>query len=145
MPFVTGLLYSKGIKIGRFALKLKGGLGVKNIITGITWGLSIVGAAGIACKSVRSLVIIFLYFGIKLFVNSTIYDFSDIKGDIQAGIKTLPTYYGEVVTKKILFWLHMFSHISMYIAWTIGDVTYQPLVLIYSFICGFVVLGTIQR
>ena len=39
LPLLTGFLYSKGIKIGKFSLKLKGGLGVKNIVVGITWGI----------------------------------------------------------------------------------------------------------
>lgn len=136
LPFITGLLYSKGIKIGKFALKLKGGLGIKNLITGITWGLSVVGVAGLACKSLLSLVIMFLYFGTKLFVNSTIYDFGDIKGDIQAGIKTLPVCCGELLTKKILFGLHIISHALLYIAITIGIIAFKPLIILYSFLSG---------
>lgn len=46
LPLITGFLYSKGIKIGKFALKLKGGLGVKNFVVGLTWGTFISGLAG---------------------------------------------------------------------------------------------------
>ena len=46
VPLITGYLYSKGIKIGKFALKLKGGLGMKNIVVGLTWGIFIAGLAG---------------------------------------------------------------------------------------------------
>lgn len=88
LPFVTGYLYSKGIKIGKYSFKLKGGLGVKNLVTGITWGLSIVGVSGY--NALLPAVIVFMFFCIKLFINSTVYDFKDITGDMVAGIKTLP-------------------------------------------------------
>lgn len=45
LPLVAGFLYSKGIKIGRYTLKLKGGLGIKNVVVGITWGIFILGSA----------------------------------------------------------------------------------------------------
>ncbi len=51
ITFVTGYLYSKGIKIGKFALKLKGGLWVKNIVVGLTWVFFIAGLAGSGCRN----------------------------------------------------------------------------------------------
>ncbi|MGB9926979.1 MAG: UbiA family prenyltransferase, partial [Methanosarcina sp.] len=90
IPFITGYLYSKGIKIGKFTLKLKGGLGIKNFVVGFTWGTFIAGLAGSNCRNPIPILLIFIFFGIKLFVSSAIYDFKDIKGDSLAGIKTLP-------------------------------------------------------
>lgn len=138
LPFVTGYLYSRGIHLGSHSLKLKGGLGVKNIITGLTWGLSIVGVAGYACKSIFSEILIFLFYGIKLFINSTIYDFADIKGDILAGIKTLPVSLGEQKTRILLFTLLLVSHITVAIALIKGVIGFEPLLILYSFICGLV-------
>ncbi len=138
LPFVTGYLYSKGINLGSYSLKLKGGLGVKNIITGLTWGLSIVGVAGCACKSIFSTTLIFLFYSIKLFINSTIYDFADIKGDIIAGIKTLPVSLGEQKTRILLFGLLLISHIIVVIALLKGVIGFEPLIILYSFICGLV-------
>ena len=63
LPLVTGFLYSKGIKIGKFALKLKGGLGVKNFVVGLTWGAFISGLAGSTC---RSMDYAFLWFVFRL-------------------------------------------------------------------------------
>jgi 4-hydroxybenzoate polyprenyltransferase len=138
LPFITGFLYSKGIKIGRFALKLKGGLGVKNFVVGLTWGAFISGLAGNTCKSIIPIVLVFTFFGLKLFVNSIIYDFKDVKGDIYAGIKTLPVCFGAHNTRNILLKLHLLSHLMLSIAIINGVLAFEPLIILYSFICGLI-------
>lgn len=138
LPFFIGYLYSKGLKIGKHSLKLKGGLGVKNLVTGITWGLSIVGVAGHYCKTLLPVVIVFMYFCTKLFINSTIYDFKDIKGDMIAGIKTLPVSLGDKTTRDVLLLLHIVSHVILSITILIGVLGFEPIILIYSFINGLV-------
>lgn len=136
IPFVTGYLYSKGLKIGNFSLKLKGGLGVKNFIVGLTWGVFITGLAGCNCGDMIPLILVFTFFGVKLFVNSAIYDFKDIKGDTLAGIKTLPVSLGERNTRNLLTGMHMFSHMILGIASINGIIAFEPLIILYSFICG---------
>lgn len=138
LPFIIGFLYSKGIKIGTFVLKLKGGLGVKNFIVGLTWGAFISGLAGSTCKSMLPIVLVFTFFGIKLFINSTIYDFKDIKGDTLAGIKTLPVSLGARNTRNFLIGLHLLSHLILGIALINGVLNFEPLTVLYSFICGLV-------
>ncbi|NLN44809.1 MAG: UbiA family prenyltransferase [Methanosarcina sp.] len=136
LPLITGFLYSKGIKIGKFTLKLKGGLGVKNFVVGLTWGVSISGLAGSTCKSILPMVIVFIFFGVKLFINSAIYDFKDIKGDTLAGIKTLPVSLGVRNTRNFLLGLHLLSHLILGIALINGVLAPEPLIVLYSFICG---------
>jgi len=138
LPFITGFLYSKGIKIGRFALKLKGGLGVKNFVVGLTWGAFISGLAGSTCKSIVSIILVFTFFGVKLFVNSTIYDFKDVKGDTRAGIKTLPVSLGAQNTRNFLLGLHLLSHLILGIALINGVLAFEPVIILYSFICGLI-------
>lgn len=138
LPFITGFLYSKGIKIGRFALKLKGGLGVKNFVVGLTWGAFISGLAGSTCKSIVSIILVFTFFGVKLFVNSTIYDFKDVKGDTRAGIKTLPVSLGAQNTRNFLMGLHLLSHLILGIALINGVLAFEPVIILYSFICGLI-------
>lgn len=138
LPLITGFLYSKGIKIGKFALKLKGGLGVKNFVVGLTWGAFISGLAGSTCKSIFPIVLVFTFFGVKLFVNSTIYDFKDIKGDTLAGIKTLPVSLGARNTRNFLLGLHLLSHLILGIALINGVLAFEPLIIFYSFICGLI-------
>jgi 4-hydroxybenzoate polyprenyltransferase len=137
IPFVTGYLYSKGLKIGKFSLKLKGGLGVKNLVVGLTWGAFIAGLAGSNCGDLVPIVLVFTFFGVKLFVNSAIYDFKDIKGDTLAGIKTLPVSLGIRNTRYLLAGMHLLSHMILGIALVQGIID-EPLVILYSFICGLV-------
>jgi 4-hydroxybenzoate polyprenyltransferase len=102
LPFIIGFLYSKGLRIGSYNLKLKGSLGGKNIIVGLTWGGTIALIVGQWCSSLQTVSIIFFFFGVKLFINSCVNDFKDIQGDIIAGVRTLPAYLGEQLTKKVL-------------------------------------------
>ena len=134
IPFVTGYLYSKGIKIGKFAVKLKGRAGVKNLVVGLTWGASIAGLAGKSCGSIVPVVLLFVFFGVKLFVNSTIYDFKDIKGDTLAGIETLPVSLGEKNTRNLLTGMHLCSHLIIGIALIYGLLAFEPLIILTSFI-----------
>lgn len=136
IPFVICYLYSKGIKIGESAFKLKGGFGVKNLVVGLTWGLFIAGLAGSNCGRILPVVLVFIFFGVKLFVNSTIFDFKDIKGDTLAGIKTLPVSFGEQNTKKLLTGMYLLSHIILGIALVSGIIAFEPLIILYSLICG---------
>lgn len=138
IPFVTGYLYSKGIKIGKLALKLKGGLGIKNIVVGLTWGFFIAGLAGRDCGDLVPIVMVFTFFGVKLFINSAIYDFKDIKGDTLAGIKTLPVSLGTRKTRTLLIAIHMLSHMVIGIALIQGALAFEPLIILYSFACGLI-------
>jgi 4-hydroxybenzoate polyprenyltransferase len=136
IPFVTGYLYSKGIKIGKFAIKLKGGAGIKNLVVGVTWGVFIAGLAGSTCGNLIPIVLVFIFFAVKLFINSAIYDFKDIEGDTLAGIRTLPVSLGIKNTRRLLTGLHFFSHLILGIALINGITAFEPLILFCSFICG---------
>lgn len=138
IPFVTGYLYSKGIKIGKFALRLKGKAGVKNLVVGLTWGISIAGLASKNCANIIPVILVFIFFGVKLFVNSTIYDFKDIKGDKLAGINTLPIILGETNTRNLLTGIHLFSHLILGIAMIRGILTFQLLIVLTSFTLGLI-------
>lgn len=136
IPFVTCYLYSKGIKIGKYAFKLKGGFGIKNLVVGITWGIFIAGLAGSNCGKILPIALIFTFFGVKLFVNSIIFDFKDVKGDTLAGIKTLPVSLGEQKTRRLLTGMHFLSHMTLGIALLHGIIAFEPLIVLYSLICG---------
>ena len=136
IPFITGYLYSKGIKVGKFTLKLKGGLGIKNFVVGFTWGTFIAGLAGSNCENPILPTLIFIFFGVKLFVSSAIYDFKDIKGDTLAGINTLPISLGVKNTRNLLTGMHMISHMLLGIALINGVIAFEPLIVLYSFVCG---------
>ncbi|WP_370572618.1 UbiA family prenyltransferase [Methanomethylovorans sp.] len=136
MPLVTGYLYSKGLSFGKLNLKLKGGLGIKNLVVGLTWGTFIASIAGVGLESFLPVLLVFFYYGSKLFINSAIYDFKDVKGDLMAGIKTLPVSFGEKNTRKLLLVLHIISHSLLIAAIAMHLLAFEPVVVLYSFFIG---------
>jgi 4-hydroxybenzoate polyprenyltransferase len=136
LPLVVGYLYSRGIKIGEFDLKLKGGLGVKNLVVALTWGSFITGIAGKSASSIIPLIFVFSFFTSKVFINSVIYDFKDVKGDLLAGIRTLPVQLGEQKTVAFLLVLHIMIHLGMLLAVVMSFIMFEPIILLYSFIAG---------
>ncbi|WP_214043793.1 UbiA family prenyltransferase [Methanomethylovorans sp.] len=136
MPLVVGYLYSKGLNFGKLNLKLKGGLGIKNLVVGLTWGTFIAGIAGTGIKNPLPVLLVFCYYGSKLFINSTIYDFKDVKGDLMAGIKTLPVSIGEKNTRLLLLGLHIASHLMLSSAIIMNLLAFEPVIIMYSFFIG---------
>jgi 4-hydroxybenzoate polyprenyltransferase len=136
MPLTTGYLYSKGLNFGKRNLKLKGGLGIKNLVVGLTWGTFIASIAGVGLESSLPVLLVFFYYGSKLFINSAIYDFKDVKGDLMAGIKTLPVSFGEKNTRKLLLVLHIISHSLLASAIIIHVLAFEPVIVLYSFFIG---------
>lgn len=131
-PFIVGILYSRGISIRKKEFKLKGGLGIKNMVIGITWG----GTIGLIIASTGhalAALVICLFFGMKLFINSTIFDLKDVKGDLAAGIQTLPVVLGEQKLKWILLSLCVIQHIILALAMAWGILIPIIVFLLYSF------------
>ncbi len=136
LPFVTGFLYSKGITLGKYSLRLKGSYGVKNLIVGLIWAIFITGIAGYQKYNLLASAAVFLFYGAKVFINSVIDDFKDIKGDTLAGIKTLPVTLGEYKTRELLLGFHIFSNLILAVALVSGLIEYYPIVVLCSLICG---------
>ena len=119
-------------------LNSKADLGLKIFVVGITWGAFISGLAGSNCGNIIPIILVFTFFGVKLFVNSAIFDFKDIKGDTLAGIKTLPVSLGVRNTRKLLTGMYLLSHMMLSIALIYGIIAFEPLIILYSFICGLI-------
>lgn len=96
------------------------------------------GLACSTCKSIIPIVLVFILFGIKTGVNSTIDDFKDVKGDILAGLRTLPIILGKRNTRNLLTSLHIITHVLLGITLTMRWIAYEPLILLSSFICGLI-------
>jgi 4-hydroxybenzoate polyprenyltransferase len=138
-PFAVGILYSCGIPFKGKQLKLKGGFGIKNIVIGITWG----GTIGLVIASTGQLVAamaIGIYFGIKLFINSTIFDLKDVKGDLAAGIQTLPVVLGELKLKHLLFSVCIIQHLALAMAMMENILIRYEIFFMYSFIASSLVI-----
>jgi 4-hydroxybenzoate polyprenyltransferase len=145
IPLITGYLYTKGLVLGKFKLRLKGSMGVKNLVVGITWGTFIAGIAGYYSANILATTLVFLFFGTKLFVNSAIYDFKDIKGDTLAGIKTLPVSLGEKNTRHLLLSLHVTAHLILIFFLFKEVIAFEPIILLYSFMAGILSIRSFTK
>jgi 4-hydroxybenzoate polyprenyltransferase len=133
-PFIVGYVYTRGIRVGPYAFKLKGGAGLKNIIIGITWGGSIALVVSRWCDSLVTVSVIFLFFGLKLFATSCVNDFKDVRGDLAAGIRTLPACLGEDMTKKVLIVILLALHSIMVYSLLSHIIRDEWIVLLYSLV-----------
>ena len=139
-PFIVGILYSRGIPMGNRKMKLKAGFGMKNLVIGITWG----GTLGLVIASTGQVImamVIGIYFGMKLFINSTIFDLRDVNGDLAAGIRTLPVLLGEKKLRYLLFSICTIQHVILGLAMMVGILVYSGIFFAYSLIVsGFVII-----
>ena len=76
-----------------------------------------------------------MYFGMKLFINSTIFDLKDVKGDLAAGIRTLPVVLGEKKLKYLLFSLCIIQHVILAGAMLMGILVDYTFLLLYRLYC----------
>lgn len=133
-PFVVGYIYTHGIKIGPYALRLKGGAGIKNAIIGLTWGGTIALIVSHWCNAVTTVLVIFLFYAIKLFITSCVNDFKDVRGDLAAGIRTLPACLGEEMTKKVLVFMNVALHALVVYSVLFHIIRNEVVILAYSLI-----------
>lgn len=138
-PFLTGYLYNKGISLGNFRIRLKGRLGIKNLVVAFTWATTVTALVYPWTKNNNlSLLAIYGFFFLKSFMNTIIYDYRDIKGDAMAGIITLPIYFGAEKLRKILQVLHVAAHICVLIAIFFSFIKPELIILIYSGLIGYI-------
>lgn len=138
IPITIGVFYSKGVNIGDFKIRLKGGLGMKNFTVALTWGAFI---TGIVLQDSSNLLItasVFSFFFVKTFINTTINDFRDINGDKAAGLMTLPIYLGEKGTKVLLMLIHIIEHVFILIIMITGILEFELMMIMSCLISGMI-------
>ncbi len=140
-PLVVGFAYSRGVKIRKYFLKLKSNRGVKNLVVAFTWATNIVIILQYWVIDIFSLVFIWLFFFLKSFINTVIYDFRDVKGDTDAGLLTLPIFLGNKNTRTLLYLLHIVVHLQIAMAILWGKVKFEFIILPYSAIIGLFYVG----
>jgi 4-hydroxybenzoate polyprenyltransferase len=138
VPFVIGFLYTKGIKIGSISIKFKQGLGIKNFVVAITWAFTILAFIYGFIDNYLQGFLIFSYFFIKSFINTVLFDCKDVDGDSQAGLKTIPVYFGEKRTRMLLQLLNSSFHFILIVSVLSNLVKFDTIILFYSWIVGLV-------
>jgi 4-hydroxybenzoate polyprenyltransferase len=101
-PTLVGILYS--VRVSHRLPRLKEVIGAKSILVAFTWSLN--GAflpLTLHGSDFPNIALVFTYIFIQVIINTILFDFFDIKGDKESGIRTLPTVFGTEKTKKMLF------------------------------------------
>ncbi len=105
IPLVNGILYSIPFLPGGFRYRrLKDIPFVKNFIVGLAWAVP-VALLPVACTGFstgRMTMITGFFFFLLSFVNSTVFDIRDVKGDAESGVQTIPVILGVRRTRILL-------------------------------------------
>lgn len=136
LPFVIGYLYSEGIEFQGHAFRLKGSLGSKNVVVGLSWGLSAAAFLSPWADPSR-LLLLSLFLSTKLFINTVVYDCRDVKGDAAAGLRTIPVVLGMRRTRTVLQSLNFVLHGGTGLAVISGLARFPVTILVLSGVFGF--------
>lgn len=104
-----GSLYSRPIKVGGRAIRLKQIPVVKNLYAGIFWSVALVLTPYLYLgqrPGALALLTIAISFGLNYFVELA-WDLRDMRGDRHAGVRTVPLLIGEAATCVILGLVHI--------------------------------------
>jgi len=105
IPLVNGIFYSIPLLPRWFGYRrLKDIPFVKNIIVGIAWAIP-VALLPVACAGSSAgmmTMVVGLFFFLLSFVNSTVFDIRDVKGDAESGVQTIPVLIGIMRTRILL-------------------------------------------
>jgi 4-hydroxybenzoate polyprenyltransferase len=102
IPFIANCIYS--LQISPKVPRLKDIPFVKNIVVGLSWALvcTLMPAITLDYFSPSMVIVVAYFMLIKDFINSTLCDLKDVKGDMQSGVRTIPVVLGPKKTKRVL-------------------------------------------
>ncbi len=113
-PTLVGILYS--VRVSPRLPRLKEVVGAKSVLVAFSW--SLYGAflpLTLHGLDFPNIALVFTFIFMQVLINTILFDFFDIKGDRESGIRTLPTVFGTNKTKKMLFLVN--SVLAIIIAW----------------------------
>jgi 4-hydroxybenzoate polyprenyltransferase len=128
--FGIGILYSVLLKNVTKQI-----LGFKDIMTALPYALLVIFMTLYYSASITfAVVLITVFYFIRMFINTTFFDIKDIKSDKKEGLKTFPVVFGENKTKLFLIIINLLSIVPILIG------IYINVLPLYSiFICLTVV------
>ncbi len=135
-PFVIGFLYTKGLKISSISIRFKHGFGIKNFTVAFTWAFTLIAFIPNFIDNYLQIFWLFFFFFFKSFINTVLFDIKDIEGDSAAGLFTIPVYFGEQRTRKILQFLNSSFHLILISSVLSGLVEFDIIILLYSWAAG---------
>ncbi len=123
-----------GIKVRGVSIKLKGGLGVKNVVVAFTWAVFL--CSLIYWDKWMYLPLVFSFFFLKSFVNTVICDCRDVEGDSYAGLNTFPVCWGLMKTRRVLQAMHSTFHVMIMVLVLLKLVDFDVMIIGYSWLIG---------
>lgn len=120
--FFMGILFALGIL---YTVIFKGWtkkvVGFKNFSIALPYSLMVVFAALYYDKPITSaVVLIAVFYYIRIFISAMYFDIKDIDGDKREGLKTFAVIYGKKQTSQILHVLNLLSFIPLLAALILG-------------------------
>jgi 4-hydroxybenzoate polyprenyltransferase len=88
-----------------------------------------------------ALVLITVFYFIRMFINTTFFDIKDIKADKKEGLKTFPVVFGENKTKLFLILLNLISIIPIIIGVYLNVLPAYSIALLVTVIYAFLYLN----
>jgi len=145
IPLVSGIFYSIPLLPSRFRYRrLKDIPFVKNFIVGLAWAIPIA-LLPVACTGFsagRMTVAVGLLFFFLSFVNSTVFDIRDVKGDAESGVQTIPVIIGIRRTRILLSVMNLISSavVLVFCKGCLSPVETTIIVGIVIYVQGYIVL-----
>jgi 4-hydroxybenzoate polyprenyltransferase len=137
-PFIMGFMYSKGIRIGKSWIRLKGSLRVKNTVVAFTWATFLCLLVYPWAENTLQIFPIFYFFFLKSLINTIICDCRDLKGDSIGGLRTIPVCLGEWRTKILLYNIHFIFHTLLAVFVIFNIVKFNWFILFFSWVAGLI-------
>jgi 4-hydroxybenzoate polyprenyltransferase len=107
-PLIIGLIYS--VRLSNSVPRLKDIVGAKSFAVAASWALTgCLLPASIYAASFEKVFLDFVYIFIRIFVGTILCDVLDMKGDLLAGVETVPLRLGSKKTRKLLIVINSFA------------------------------------
>jgi 4-hydroxybenzoate polyprenyltransferase len=102
-------------------------LGFKDIMTALPYALLVIFMALFYSAPITfAVVLVTIFYFIRMFINTTFFDIKDIKSDKNTGLRTLPVILGKENTRLFLLILNFLSAIPILVG------IYQKVLPLYS-------------
>lgn len=144
VPLVTLVLYSLRWfpKNGDTSERLKEIFVIKNVVVSAAWGGTVTFLPVLyfeAPISAASLYV-FVFFFLRFFINTVVFDLRDIAGDSKENINTIPVVLGYTRTRNVLQLLNAFIGLFFVLAVFFGIMPLIAVLLVFSTIYSFIYL-----
>ncbi len=135
--FGIGILYSVLLKNVTKQI-----LGFKDIMTALPYALLVIFMALYYSAPITfAVVLITVFYFIRMFINTTFFDIKDIKSDKKEGLRTFPVIYGENKTKLFLIFLNLISALPILIGIYLNVLPFYSITLLLTLAYAFLYLN----